>query len=64
MEKKWVIKASPEKEMIKELNRKLKVLKDNPKLRFEVGEKNFQKFKSEWTWKERVKSYDEMFEGA
>jgi len=41
----------------------LSILKENPKLRLKVGQENFDRLSKEgWTWKQRVKQYDELFE--
>lgn len=60
----WVIPTYPPEEAVRALLEKLELLKNNPKLRREVGERNLQKVLSEWSWKDRVKQYDLMFEEA
>jgi len=64
IDEKWIIPAFPVKTCIKTLNEKLQILKDNPKLRFEVGNKNLRKVLNKWDWKYIVEDYDRMFEGA
>jgi len=59
----WAVPSTPEQVVIDEVNNKLRILKDNPKLKMEIGEKNYQKVLKEWDWKNRVKQYDNMFEG-
>lgn len=58
----WVIPSRPPSTVIKEMNRKLRILKTNPKLRLELGQKNLRKVLDKWTWKKTTKKYDYMFE--
>lgn len=60
----WVVESSPENLAVFEMNEKLELLRDNVKLRKQVGERNLQKILREWTWAKRVKEYDKMFEEA
>jgi glycosyltransferase involved in cell wall biosynthesis len=48
--------------MIKEINKKLQYLRDNPKKREKVGEKNLIKILDKWNWKSTVREFDIMFE--
>lgn len=59
----WVVPSTPEKVVIAKVNNKLQILKENPKLKMEIGEKNHQRVLMEWDWKIRVRQYDKMFEG-
>ena len=63
LDSRWLIPSLPESEMLKQMNEKLQKLKDNFKLRRQVGEANRQKALNIWSWKHIVKRYDAMFEG-
>jgi len=58
----WLIPASPDDVVIKELNKKLSVLKDDPKLREKIGNQNRKKTMQCWSWSKRTKEYDVMYE--
>ncbi len=60
----WVVPDQPDSNAITVMNQKLDILKGDTKLRRRVGEANLQKVLKEWSWKNRVKEYDLMFEGA
>jgi glycosyltransferase involved in cell wall biosynthesis len=62
VDKEWLIPAYPEEEMLKQLNEKLTLLKNNPKLRMQVGQRNLNKVQNKWAWKYIVKEYERMFE--
>ena len=61
VDKEWVI---PVKEdiCIRELNKKLFLLKQDPELRLAVGQRNLKRVEKDWNMKEVVKDYDRMFE--
>jgi len=61
VDKKWVIPVE-EGKCIRELNKKLFMLKQDPKLRLKVGQRNLRKVKRDWNMKKIVKEYDKMFE--
>lgn len=58
----WLISPNPEDNVVSIMNDKLKILKESPEKRFEVGKENYEKIMKEWAWKKRAKEYDEMFE--
>jgi len=62
VDKEWLVPINPPETTIKEINLKLKMLEQNPKLRVKVGQQNLYKALNEWNWKNRVKEYDRMFE--
>jgi len=59
----WVIPVNPEDVLVGELNRKLQILKDDYGLRRKIGERNYRKVVREWSWENRARDYDDMFEG-
>lgn len=59
----WIVPALPENSVMKRINMKLEVLKRMWELRVKIGKRNYDKIMKEWNWKNRVKEYDEMFEG-
>jgi len=63
LDKEWIVPVYPEEEVIKQINAKLQLLKDDLQLRKKVGERNRQKILNTWSWKHIVKRYDRMFEG-
>lgn len=63
IDKKWLVPVYPESEVIKQVNEKLQLLKDDYELRLRVGRRNRQKVLKKWSWRHIVKRYDEMFEG-
>ena len=62
VDKEWLVPINPEDVVIRNINEKLNVLKGDPKLRVEVGQRNLYKALNEWNWKNRVKEFDGMFE--
>lgn len=63
MDKEWLVTPTPDKKVIMETNKKLSLLKEDSKLRLKIGQENFDRLLKEgWTWKQRVKEYDELFE--
>jgi glycosyltransferase involved in cell wall biosynthesis len=64
LDKEWLIPIqSNPKLQVEEFIKKLRILKENSELRFEVGQRNLQKTLNTWSWKNIVKEYDRMFEG-
>ena len=62
VDKEWLIPANPESEVIRIMNEKLQLLKDDVELRKIVGERNRQKILKDWAWSVAVKRYEDMFE--
>lgn len=63
VDKEWVIPVNPIDETVRCLVEKLELLKMNPQLRYEVGQRNLQEVLNSWSWKYRVVDYDKMFSG-
>jgi len=63
VDKKWLVPSEPEDEVIKQVNEKLRILKEDEKLRKKVGQANLQKALNKWNWKYIAKKYDGVFEG-
>jgi len=61
--KEWLVPVYPEREVVKQTNEKLQLLKDNYELRMKVGKENRRKVLNTWSWRHIVKRYDRMFEG-
>ena len=63
VDKEWLVPANADEEtIVKEINRRLTLLKNNPKLRKEVGRHNYNIIMKKWTSKDQVKLCDSMFE--
>jgi len=63
LDEEWLISPMPEDKVMAELNRKLKILAEDPELRKKVGQQNRAKCLNTWEWKHIVSKYDECFEG-
>lgn len=61
--KKWLVPVNPPKLCLREMNRKLDLLKRNVTLRETVGRRNRKQVVKKWSWKRQVKNYERMFEG-
>lgn len=59
--KEWLVPANPPALMVKEMNRKLDLLKSDPELRVQVGRRNREEVIKNWAWNKVVRSYERMF---
>lgn len=62
--KEWLVPVNPQKVVIREMNRKLTLLKNNLALRRKVGRRNREEVVKNWGWQKQVKNYETMFESA
>lgn len=61
LDKDWLIDAIDEEEIVKIMNQKLDVLKNNPKLRKEIGERNRQHVEEYFSWAKIMPLWDDLF---
>lgn len=59
LEKRWLI---PVDNPIESMNKKLKVLGENPELLRKVGKRNAREVRKNWSWKIRAKQWDKLIE--
>jgi len=59
----WLVPSKPAKIAISTINEKLKLLKEDEKLRCRVGQKNLTKALNKWSWEYIVRRYDRVFGG-
>lgn len=57
----WIVPVNPENLVVKEINKKLKILKENEKLRIEVGNRNRYYAEKFFSWKENQILWDKTF---
>jgi len=62
LEKDWIVSALPDEQVIKEMNEKLLLLKNNPELRKIVGNRNRQHIEKFFSWTVNQKLWDTTFE--
>ncbi|MBA7595169.1 hypothetical protein ES703_02128 [subsurface metagenome] len=61
VEKKWLVPLNPERLVIKEMNKRLSLLRNNAELRRRVGARNRQEVVKNWSWTKQVQNYEKMF---
>jgi len=61
LDSEWIIPNTTDKEIIKGINYRLDLLKENPKLRKEVGERNRKQIEKYFTWKQNQLIWDEVY---
>ena len=64
VEAEWLVPIEPEDVVVREMNKRLEILKDDVELRHRVGERNRREILENWDWRHRVAGYEEMFRGA
>ena len=57
----WIVPNTNDKEITKEINYRLDLLKENPTLRKEVGERNRKHIEKYFTWKQNQLIWDEVY---
>ena len=57
----WIVPCIPEEEVIKQINEKLDLLRNNPELRKCVGERNRKYIEEYCAWSKIAKNFDEFF---
>ena len=60
----WLVPVEPDEVVVKEMNKLLDILKEDPELRHQVGERNRREILDHWDWKHRVRGYEDMIKGA
>jgi len=60
----WLVPVEPEDVVIREMNKRLHILKEDIELRRRVGERNRREVLERWDWRHRVKGYEDMIKGA
>ena len=60
----WLVPVEPDEVVVREMNKKLDILKDDIELRHEVGRRNRLEILINWDWRKRVSGYEKMFQGA
>lgn len=58
----WVVPVDPEDEVVRIMNNRLKELADDSALRSDVGESLRSLVEEKYSWKQRAKEYDTVFE--
>ena len=61
LEDMWMIDSTNESEIVRQMNDKLDLLKNNPKLRQQVGERNRKYIEKYLSWKVLMPLWDDMF---
>jgi glycosyltransferase involved in cell wall biosynthesis len=61
LDKEWVVPVIPEAKVIEEMNKKLKLLAENPELRKNVGKRNRTYIYKKFSWELNQKYWDEIF---
>jgi len=64
VEAKWLVPIEPDEVVVREMSKRLDVLKEDVKLRHKTGERNRREILENWDWRHRVTGYEEMFRGA
>lgn len=62
LDEQWIVSVTPDDQVIKEMNEKLLLLKNNPQLRQQVGERNRQHIEKFFSWSIVEKLWDNTFE--
>jgi len=61
LEKEWLVPSSPDDLVITQMNKKLDILKNNPKLRKSVGKRNRNHIEKYFSWKTNQMLWDDVF---
>lgn len=61
LDKKWIVPTIPEHKVIEEMNKKLKLLANNPELRKNVGKRNRNFIYNNFSWEKNQKYWDDVF---
>lgn len=64
LDKEWVVPVNPEKNVIKEINYRLDLLKKYPELRKKVGQRNLEFVTKYFSWKSNKDLWDCIFENV
>jgi len=64
VDEEWLVPVEPEDVVLREMNKRLGILKNDVDLRHRVGERNRREVLESWDWRHRVAGYEEMFRGA
>jgi len=64
VEEEWLVPVEPDDVVVREMNKRLDILKEDVDLRHRVGERNRREVLENWDWRRRVAGYEEMFRGA
>jgi len=64
VEEEWLVPVEPEDVVVREMNKRLDILKDDVELRHRIGERNRREILENWDWRHRVAAYEDMFRGA
>lgn len=64
VESEWLVPVEPDDVVVREMNKRLDILKEDVELRHQVGERNRREVLEHWDWRHRVKGYEEMIKGA
>ncbi len=64
VEEEWLVPVEPDDVVVREMNKRLEILKNDVELRHRVGERNRREVLENWDWRHRVAGYEEMFRGA
>ena len=62
LDKDWIIPVNPEAEVVKQLKEKITLLKKNPSLKKEVGERNRKFIEEKFSWEKNQIYWDRVFE--
>lgn len=62
LDKEWIVEPYPDEEVIKQINKKLAYLRDNPDVRKKVGERNRKVAVENYCYSKLTRKFDEMFE--
>lgn len=57
----WIVPALPEEEAIEQLNHKLHILHEDVDLREQVGKRNLNHIRENWSWANSIAYWDDMF---
>jgi glycosyltransferase involved in cell wall biosynthesis len=61
LDKEWIVPTIPEHTVIEEMNKKLKMLSENPELRKNVGKRNRTVIYKNFSWEINQKYWDDVF---
>jgi len=61
LEKEWLIPSDPEDLVVSEMNKRLTILKNNPSLRKEVGQRNRKFIEDNFNWENNQPLWDDIF---
>ena len=64
VEEEWLVPVEPEDVVVREMNKRLDLLKEDVDLRHRIGDRNRREVLKNWDWRHRVAGYEEMFRGA